>query len=66
MNGEYIMIDYQKMYYIICSAASKAIDAPPKEAKRLLQTALYEAEDVYIRTAVCERKEKCDERKRVF
>jgi len=44
------MADYQKMYYLICSAASKAIDAPPEEAKRLLQTALYEAEDIYIRT----------------
>lgn len=44
------MIDYQKMYHLVCSAASKAIDAPPKEAKRLLQTALYEAEEMYIRT----------------
>lgn len=44
------MIDYQKMYYLICGAASKAIDAPPEEAKQLLQTALYEAEDIYIRT----------------
>lgn len=44
------MADYQKMYYIICAAASKAIDAPPEEAKRILQTALYEAEDLYIRT----------------
>lgn len=44
------MADYQKMYYLICSAASKAIDAPPEEAKRLLQTALYEAEDIYIQT----------------
>lgn len=44
------MADYQKMYYLICSSASKAIDAPPEEAKRLLQTALYEAEDIYIRT----------------
>lgn len=44
------MADYQKMYYIICSAASKAIDAPPEETKQLLQTALYEAEDIYIRT----------------
>ncbi len=42
------MADYRKMYYIICGAASKAIDAPPQEAKRLLQTALYEAEDIYI------------------
>ena len=45
------MIDYPKMYYLICNAASKAIDAPPEEAKQLLQTALYEAEDIYIRTS---------------
>ncbi len=44
------MADYQKMYYLMCGAASKAIDAPPEEAKQLLQTALYEAEDIYIRT----------------
>ena len=44
------MADYQKMYYLICSAASKAIDAPPEEAKRLLRAALYEAEEIYIRT----------------
>ncbi len=44
------MADYRKMYYIICGAASKATDAQPREAKRLLQTALYEAEDIYIRT----------------
>lgn len=44
------MADYQKMYYLICVAASKAIDAPSEEAKQLLQTALYEAEDMYIRT----------------
>lgn len=49
------MTDYQKMYHIICSAASKAIDAPPEEAKQLLQTALYEAEEIYIRT--CEEGE---------
>lgn len=49
------MVEYQKMYYIICAAASKAIDAPPEEAKQILQTALYEAEDIYIRT--CEEDE---------
>ena len=42
------MMDYQKMYYLLCSAASKAIDAPVEEAKRLLQNALHEAEDMYI------------------
>lgn len=44
------MADYQKMYYIICNAASKAIDASPEEAKQLLQKALLEAENVYICT----------------
>lgn len=44
------MVDYQKMYYLVCSAASKAIDASPEGAKQLLQTALYEAEEIYIRT----------------
>ena len=43
------MADYQKMYYLLCSAASKAIDAP-EEYKQLLQNALYEAEEIYIRT----------------
>ena len=46
------MADYQKMYYFICSAASKAIDAPPEKARRLLQRALYDAENIYIRTCV--------------
>ena len=45
------MPDYQKMYYILCEAASKAIDAPPEEAKQILQKALYEAEKIYIRTS---------------
>ena len=44
------MADYQKMYFLLCSAASKAIDAPPEEAKRLLQNALHEAEDIFLRT----------------
>lgn len=50
------MADYQKMYYIVCDAASRAIDAVPDEAKRLLQKALLEAEDVYIHT--CGKMEK--------
>ena len=49
------MADYQKMYYILCEAVSKSLDVSPEEAKRLLQEALYTAEDVYIRT--CETKE---------
>ena len=44
------MADYQKMYYLLCSAASKAIDAPPEEARRLLQNALDEAEEIYLYT----------------
>ena len=44
------MADYQKMYYLLCSAASKAIDAPPEEARRLLQKALDEAEEIYLYT----------------
>lgn len=44
------MADYQKMYYLICDAASKAIDAQPEEAKKILQAALFQAENVYIRT----------------
>lgn len=51
------MADYQKMYYILCSAASKAIDASPEEAKRILRNALLEAEEVYIRT--CEEDRPC-------
>lgn len=50
------MADYQKMYYILCAAAAKAIDTPTVEANQLLQEALYEAEDLYIRT--CEEGEK--------
>ena len=44
------MADYQKMYYLLCSAASKAIDAPPEEARRILQNALDEAEEIYLYT----------------
>ena len=43
------MPNYQKMYYIHCAAASKAIDAESfDEAKRILQEALYETEDIYV------------------
>ena len=45
------MPDYQKMYYVLCAAASKTTDAPPEEAKQILQKALYEAEEIYIRTS---------------
>ncbi len=44
------MADYRKMYGILCRAISAALDAPPEKGKRLLQDALYEAEEVYIDT----------------
>lgn len=44
------MANYQKMYYILCNAASKAIDMPPMEAKRFLRQALEEAEEIYIQS----------------
>ena len=44
------MPDYRKMYLLLCDAASKAIDASPEEARRLLQKALHEAEEIYIDT----------------
>ena len=50
------MPDYQKMYYAVCAAASRALDAPPvtagtKQARAELKTALLEAEDIYIDTS---------------
>ena len=47
------MVDYQKMYYILCRAASDAIDKLPEtkdnqEARQLLQAALLEAEEIYV------------------
>lgn len=50
------MTDYQKMYYILCGAASSALDCLPQaqeneKARALLQDALDEAEELYIRTA---------------
>ena len=44
------MADYQKMYYLLCDAASKAIDASLEDAKRILRGALLEAEELYICT----------------
>ena len=44
------MADYREMYYILCAAAAKAIDAPTEDVNELLQGALYEAEEIYIRT----------------
>lgn len=48
------MADYQKMYYILCDAASKAIDfiqTAPEAAEQILRQALAHAEDVYVDTA---------------
>lgn len=50
------MAEYQKMYYILCASASKALDALPdtpetQAARLLLQQALYEAEELYIDSA---------------
>ena len=47
------MVDYQKMYYILCRAASDAIDmlseaTDNQEARQLLQAALLEAEEIYV------------------
>lgn len=48
------MADYQKMYYILCDTASKALDAlpdDPEKAEQLLKDGLNEAEEKYIETA---------------
>ena len=50
------MADYAKMYYILCAAASEALDRMPQTeeneaAARILQTALEQAEEVYLDTA---------------
>ena len=48
------MVDYTKMYYILCAAVSEALDRLPDNienlmGRKLLQDALLEAEEVYIR-----------------
>lgn len=50
------MTKYQQMYYILCAAVSKTLDCLPQiekneEARQLLQTALDEAEELYIQSA---------------
>ena len=50
------MPDYQKMYYAVCAAASHALDVLPvttgnMQARSELETALLEAEDIYIDTS---------------
>ena len=49
------MPDYQRMYCILCVAASGALDLLPDSretaaARELLQRALWEAEELYIGT----------------
>lgn len=48
------MPDYQKMYYIVCDGANRALDVLPgraAEAAQILQKALDEAEEKYIETS---------------
>ena len=49
------MTDYRKMYYTLCAAASAALDLLPENeetqaGRDVLQTALDEAEEIYIAT----------------
>ena len=47
------MVDYQKMYYILCRAVDRALDVLPGEgeqARQILQQAMDEAEEKYIDT----------------
>lgn len=48
-----MMPDYEKMYHIVCSGASRALDHLPETAENLLTRAILlwaldEAEDMYI------------------
>lgn len=49
------MTDYQKMYYILCDAGSRALDAleagDVESAHELIQDALNRAEDIYVATS---------------
>lgn len=50
---ENTMIDYKKMYAILCTAASEAIDILPNSTENLkarieLETALRKTEEMYI------------------
>lgn len=47
------MIDYRKMYHILCRAASAALDKLPDtgenaEGREFLSAALLEAEEIYL------------------
>ena len=53
------MVDYKKMYAILCGAASEALDALPDtpanaQGRQLLQEALLRAEEIYVSQEVCE------------
>ena len=53
------MPDYAKMYRLMVTAASEALDALPdtgetKTGRDILQTALYKAEEMYIAAAETE------------
>ena len=50
------MVDYKKMYAVLCAAASDALDALPDTAENavgrdILQTALLKAEEMYVSAA---------------
>ena len=52
-KGDEAMPDYKKMYAILCTAASAALDMLPDTpengaARFRLQEALYEAEELYM------------------
>lgn len=54
-KGAEIVADYQRMYAILCAAASEALDALPEapetaEAVRILLSALERAEELYQQT----------------
>ena len=60
------MPDYEKMYHIVCSAVSKALDLLPKTyentvGRMLLQEALYEAEELYVSDDASPDSEDCGE-----
>ena len=47
------MPDYEKMYALVCGAASDALDLLPETAenqpgREVLRTALFQAEELYI------------------
>ena len=55
-EAKFLTADYRHMYYILCNAASRALDAMPEGAEdsaaaaEILKKALEEAEELYIET----------------